>query len=164
LFCRPSARVGTPDQNLHATIWKLNTFHFLLLQRLIQPSRRVYIHVFYFVYSHARRFVSVLLVRSPPVAVSRSRRAAGPHSISRCSVTAPSLLSGMDGASSSASSSASRPRKGVRLRPLRRRRGPATTLASRGGDGEENGGGGAHDDLALPLGMSFAAVLARVCA
>jgi hypothetical protein len=79
-------------------------------------------------------------------------------------VTAPSLLSGMDGASSSASSSASRPRKGLRIRPLRRRRGPATTVASRGGDGEENGGGGAHDDLALPLGMSFAAVLARVCA
>ncbi|CAM0884352.1 unnamed protein product [Alopecurus aequalis] len=68
----------------------------------------------------------------------------------------------MDGASSSASSSASRPRKGVRLRPLRRRR-PATTQASRGGAGGENGGcGGAQDDLALPLGMSFAAVLARV--
>ncbi|KAM3353668.1 hypothetical protein ACQJBY_024680 [Aegilops geniculata] len=71
-------------------------------------------------------------------------------------------------ASSSASSSgsrASRPRKGVRLRPLLRRRGPApAALASRGGDGEGeyNVGGAAQDDLALPLGMSFAAVLARV--
>uniref|UniRef100_A0ACD5XJJ3 Uncharacterized protein n=1 Tax=Avena sativa TaxID=4498 RepID=A0ACD5XJJ3_AVESA len=69
----------------------------------------------------------------------------------------------MDGASSSASSSASqsRLRKGVRLRPLRRRR-PVNPVAPQGGDGGGNGTGGAQDDLALPLGMSFAAVLARV--
>ncbi|KQK11217.1 hypothetical protein BRADI_2g58840v3 [Brachypodium distachyon] len=65
--------------------------------------------------------------------------------------------------SSSASSSGSRPRKGVRLRLLRRRRpGPAPSLASRGGDGDGGGNGGTQDDLALPLGMSFAAVIARV--
>ncbi|KAL5222772.1 hypothetical protein ABZP36_027485 [Zizania latifolia] len=79
---------------------------------------------------------------------------------------------GADAASSSSSSAAAassagspassrhhpRLRKGVRLRVPRRRRQPDTTLAARAGDG----GGAAQEDLALPLGMSFAAVLAQV--
>jgi hypothetical protein len=137
------------------------------LQRLILPSRRVYIlHVFNFVYSHARRHAasfSILLAPSPPVPVRRQITPERQRPPFNSSLLRPPS-SGMDGASSSASSSGYRPRRGVRLRPLRRRRGPASSLASRGGDGDGggNGGGGAQDDLALPLGMSFAAVLARV--
>ncbi|KQK01710.1 hypothetical protein BRADI_3g57717v3 [Brachypodium distachyon] len=66
----------------------------------------------------------------------------------------------------SASQRSSRPHKGVRLRlPLRRRR----PLAVRGGGGGDGGGSGSkgagdsvQEELALPLGMSFAAVLAQV--
>lgn len=69
-----------------------------------------------------------------------------------------------DAASSSAASAsscgsaskASRLRRGIRLRLRRRRQEPA--LAARAG----GGGAGVQDDLALPLGMSFAAVLAQV--
>ncbi|CAL5019772.1 unnamed protein product [Urochloa decumbens] len=71
------------------------------------------------------------------------------------------------GASSSASSASSygswesgfRLHKGVHLRRLRRRR-----AAARGGGGGNKGGAGDGDvqELALPLGMSFAAVLAQV--
>lgn len=70
-----------------------------------------------------------------------------------------------DAASSSAASASSaggsasratRLRRGVRLR-LRRRRQEPPTLPARGA-----GGAGVQDDLALPLGMSFAAVLAQV--
>lgn len=135
-----------------------------------QPPRT---HPFSFVYSHAASFSFMSAVPHP--SPSRSRNQDEPHLITP-RYACPPLPSGMDEgprlagepapASSSASSSgsrASRPRKGVRLRPLRRRRGPATAaLASQGGDGEDNGGGAAQDDLALPLGMSFAAVLARV--
>ncbi|XP_037452340.1 protein CPR-5-like [Triticum dicoccoides] len=70
-----------------------------------------------------------------------------------------------DRASSSASSTGSasrrsRPHKGIHLR---RRRRPLSARRGEGGDGD--GGKGAGDgvqDLALPLGMSFAAVLAQV--
>jgi hypothetical protein len=56
-----------------------------------------------------------------------------------------------DAASSCGSASgASRLRRGIRLRLRRRRQEPA------------RGGAGVRDDLALPLGMSFAAVLAQV--
>ncbi|OEL21665.1 Protein CPR-5 [Dichanthelium oligosanthes] len=76
--------------------------------------------------------------------------------------------SGADGdaASSSAASASSaggsasratRLRRGIRLRLRRRRQEPA--LAARAG---AEGGAGVQDDLALPLGMSFAAVLAQV--
>jgi hypothetical protein len=64
------------------------------------------------------------------------------------------------GASSSASSygSASRLQKGVRLR--RRRQRLRRPLLATGGDGR--GAADGAQDLALPLGMSFAAVLAQV--
>ncbi|KAL6839967.1 hypothetical protein ACP4OV_029777 [Aristida adscensionis] len=70
-----------------------------------------------------------------------------------------------DAASSSSAcgsaSRASRPRRGVRLRLPRRRREPAPA-ARAGGGGGAGAGTGVQDDLALPLGMSFAAVLAQV--
>jgi hypothetical protein len=60
-------------------------------------------------------------------------------------------------AGGSAASRATRLRKGVRLRLRRRRQEPPTLPARAGG-----GAAGVQDDLALPLGMSFAAVLAQV--
>ncbi|CAO1940717.1 unnamed protein product [Urochloa humidicola] len=59
----------------------------------------------------------------------------------------------------SASRSTTRLRRGVRLRLRRRRQEPALA-AGAGSDG--GAGAGVQDDLALPLGMSFAAVLAQV--
>ena len=79
--------------------------------------------------------------------------------------------SGADDAASSSAASASsargcasrttRLRRGVRLR-LRRRRQEPTLSAGSGSGGEGGGSAGVQDDLALPLGMSFAAVLAQV--
>ncbi|TVU36029.1 hypothetical protein EJB05_17939, partial [Eragrostis curvula] len=67
-------------------------------------------------------------------------------------------------ASSCGSASASRAshlRRGIRLR-LRRRRQEPTLSAARAGGGSGGAGAGVQEDLALPLGMSFAAVLAQV--
>ena len=82
----------------------------------------------------------------------------------------PSGADADDAASSSAASASSargsasrttRLRRGVRLR-LRRRRQEPTLSAGSGSGGGGGGGAGVQDDLALPLGMSFAAVLAQV--
>ncbi|GJM92069.1 hypothetical protein PR202_ga08496 [Eleusine coracana subsp. coracana] len=72
-----------------------------------------------------------------------------------------------DTASSSAASCgsaslASRPRKGIRLRLRRRRQEPALTAKAGGASSSSSSATGVQDDLALPLGMSFAAVLAQV--
>ncbi|KAG2593848.1 protein CPR-5-like [Panicum virgatum] len=80
----------------------------------------------------------------------------------------PSGADADDAASSSAASASSargsasrttRLRRGVRLRLRRRRQEPTLSAGGGGGGG---GGAGVQDDLALPLGMSFAAVLAQV--
>ncbi|KAG8081665.1 hypothetical protein GUJ93_ZPchr0019g2654 [Zizania palustris] len=81
-------------------------------------------------------------------------------SSSSSSASASAEAASLSSAGSPASSRRSppQPRKGVRLRVARRRRQPEPALAARAGDV----GGASQEDLALPLGMSFAAVLAQV--
>ncbi|KAJ1286822.1 hypothetical protein BS78_03G381700 [Paspalum vaginatum] len=63
----------------------------------------------------------------------------------------------------SASRASSSRRRGFRLRLRMRRRRQELVLAARaGGDDEDEGGTGGGEDIALPLGMSFAAVLAQI--
>lgn len=67
------------------------------------------------------------------------------------------------GSASASRSSSARRSKGVRLRlRLRRRRQEPGPAATPGGEGQGGAGVQVQDDLALPLGMSFAAVLAQV--
>ncbi|GJN16927.1 hypothetical protein PR202_gb03955 [Eleusine coracana subsp. coracana] len=64
-------------------------------------------------------------------------------------------------ASCGSASRASRLRKGIRLRLRRRRQEPALTAKAGGTSSSSSSAAGVQDDLALPLGMSFAAVLAQ---
>ena len=67
------------------------------------------------------------------------------------------------GSASASQSTSARRSRGVRLRlRLRRRRQEPAPAATPGGEGQGGAGVQVQDDLALPLGMSFAAVLAQV--
>ncbi|XP_006646613.3 protein CPR-5-like [Oryza brachyantha] len=91
--------------------------------------------------------------------------AAAASSSSSSSTSAAAVAVAPAGASSSGSPAASssrnphRQRKGFRLRMLRRRRGREPPEPERAAGDR---GGAVQEDLALPLGMSFAAVLAQV--
>jgi hypothetical protein len=67
-------------------------------------------------------------------------------------------------ASSSASSTGSASRRSRKHRGFHLRRRPLSVRAGGGGGGSKGATGDGVQDLALPLGMSFAAVLAQVSA
>uniref|UniRef100_A0A0E0JSU5 CPR5-1 n=1 Tax=Oryza punctata TaxID=4537 RepID=A0A0E0JSU5_ORYPU len=93
-------------------------------------------------------------------AASSSSSAASAAAVAAAMATADASSSGSPASSRNARH---RQRKGVRLRMVRRRgRQPLEAEHAMGVRAGDGGGGAVQEDLALPLGMSFAAVLAQV--